>query len=116
MAAIIAPTNDRPWALGRRFAVALGLALVVWTGLIAVLAYLLYSRTYWLRESDEANVREWLDESRVFRKALPELVAEYVELRDRYQTDEDNELAIRKRQEIAEQLKRLADPTRIYQG
>ncbi|MFL5331354.1 MAG: sensor histidine kinase [Gemmataceae bacterium] len=113
----IAPPKTEPAPpAGRRYAAALVAGLLIWTGLIGILAYLLYSRSYWLRESDEANLREWIDEGRVFRKTLPELVAEYLELRDRYQTPDDEALAVRKRQEIAEQLKRLADPTRIYAG
>src|SRR4051794_35802822 len=97
VSSISAPGSD-----GRRFAAALIAGLVLWTGLIAGLAYLLYTRTYWLRESGEANLREWLDESRVFRKALPQLIADYVELRDKYQTAQDDGLAVYKRKEIAE--------------
>ncbi len=110
------PTREQKSSQGRRFTVVLVGALALWTGLVILLAYLLYSRSYWLRESDEANLREWLDESRVFRKAIPELVAEYLELRDRYQTESEESLAVRKREEITEQLRRLADPTRIYAG
>jgi signal transduction histidine kinase len=101
---------------GRRFAMALGVALLLWGALVGGIGYLLYSRTYWLRDADEANLREWLDEARIYRKSLPELAAEYIDLHDREKLREGDDPVIQKRQEIAEQLKRLADPTRIYQG
>jgi len=93
---------------------ATGLAL--WAGLTGGLAYLLYARTHWLRESDEANLREWLDEGRVFRKALPDIVEEYLALRDGAKLPPDDSAVVRKREEISEQLKRLVEPTRIYQA
>lgn len=114
-----APTalpSDPAAPTGRRFVFALTVALALWAALVGSTAYLLYSRTYWLREADEANLREWLDEARIYRKTLPELAAEYIDLHDRNQLREDDGPVVHKRQEIAEQLKRLADPTRIYQG
>lgn len=115
MAESIASTPDR-----RRprwwFAATLAVALVVWTVLVGGTARLLYTRTFWLRESDEANLREWIDEARIHRKALPEQVAEYIELRDRFGLPETADRVVSKRQEITEQLRRLADPTRLYQG
>jgi signal transduction histidine kinase len=107
------PDRRRPRWL---FAATLAVAFVVWTLLVGGTARLLYTRTFWLRESDEANLREWLDEARIHRKALPEQVAEYLELRDRFGLPEGDERVVSKRQEIAEQLRRLADPTRLYQG
>lgn len=112
----VMPSRETLRPEGRRFTAALVAALVLWTGVVIFLAYLLYSRSYWLRESDEANLREWLDESRVFRKAIPELVTEYLELRDRFKTEDEESLAVRKREEIAEQLRRLAEPTRMFAG
>lgn len=101
---------------GGRFTLALAVALVLWAALVGGVAYLLYSRTYWLREADEANLREWLDEARIYRKSLPELAADYIDLHDRDRLEESDGPVIQKRREIGEQLKRLADPTRIYQG
>jgi signal transduction histidine kinase len=80
-----------------------------------VLVYFL-TRTTPQRLSDESNLREWFDEAKVHRKTLPELVAEYVDLRDQYGLADTESLVVRKREEIAEQLLRLADPTRLYQG
>ncbi len=116
MDAPVAPPSDLIAPTGRRFAVALTIVLVLWAAMVGGVAYLLYSRTYWLREADEANLREWLDEARIYRKSLPELVAEYVDLHDRQRLDDTDGPVVHKRQEIAEQLKCLAAPTRIYQA
>jgi signal transduction histidine kinase len=95
-----------------------GLAPVIlfWALLVGWLAYLLTDRTRIGTENDEASLREWIDESRAFRKTLPELIREYL---NRLGNDEGNVDAIDvryKAEEIAEQLKAMADPIRIYQG
>jgi signal transduction histidine kinase len=77
--------------------------LIVLAVLLGWLAYLLYARVHWWQQTDENNLREWLNESQVFRKSLPELVREYLE----QQRPE-------KAEEIAEQLKSLGIPTRMY--
>jgi signal transduction histidine kinase len=79
--------------------------LLVLAVLLGWLAYLLYARAHWWQQTDENNLREWLNEARVFRKSLPELTREYL---DQQQPD--------KAEEIAEQLKALGIPTRMYQG
>ena len=56
--------------------------VVVWFVLAGWLAALLVDRANWSEQADAATVREWLDEARVFRKTLPELVREYVRLRE----------------------------------
>lgn len=68
------------------------------------LLYAIYTRIDAWRKADENNLREWLNEARVFRKTLPELVREYL--------DSDPGKA----PEIAEQLRSLGNPTRMYQG
>ena len=106
--------NPEPWSQRR---ILLGLAPVMIFGAIVVgwLAYTLYDQTRWWRRADEANLREWLDESRVFRKSLPELVRDYVAGIRQARTqgtgwaDADDY-----RQNIAEQLTALTDPTRLY--
>lgn len=95
----------------------LGLAPVVLFGAILVgwLAYTLYDQTRWWQRADEANLREWLDESRVFRKSLPELIRDYVAAarqarqQGTYLPDADE-----RRRDIVEQLAALTDPTRLY--
>ena len=116
MDAPVAPPSDLIAPTGRRFAVALTIALLLWAAMVGGVAYLLYSRTYWLREADEANLREWLDEARIYRKSLPELAAEYIDLHDRQNLSDADGPVVHKRQEIAEQLKCMAAPTRIYQA
>src|SRR5215208_1467817 len=53
---------------------------VLWVVLVGLLGWLLYTRANWGEDSDRADVREWLDNTRVFRKTLTELVREYVDL------------------------------------
>ena len=100
-----------------KYARALAPIILFWCILIGWLAYLLLARTSWGPESDQANLKEWIEEARIFRKTLPELAREYLNMIDDYQTaGEENENLQRKAEEIAEQLKALADPLRIYQG
>jgi len=79
--------------------------LLVLAVLLGWLGYLLYDRAHWWQQSDENNLREWLNEARVFRQALPEQVREYLE------TQHPD-----KAEEIHEQLKALGTPTKIYPG
>src|SRR5690349_9516073 len=108
----------------------LGLApsLLVWLLFVGLLAYALYRSSHAWQATDEANLREWLDESRVSRKTLPELARDYLELCERREREaarpaEGGDLPPvleadpdAKADEIAEHLRDLADPTRIYAG
>jgi signal transduction histidine kinase len=92
-------------------------AAVLWFALLGWLGWLLYARAHWSREADEADVREWLNQTRVFRKSLPELVREYdAMLRDaEANPDEVNRRRLTvKHAEIEEHLRALAEPTRVY--
>jgi signal transduction histidine kinase len=95
-------------------------AIVCWVALVGWLAWAIYARTQWSRETDEANLSEWLDEARVFRKSLPELTREYLAEQEKARqagTDAANSQEIEEKQkEILEQLTALSDPTRLYQG
>ncbi len=73
--------------------------------LVVILGLLLYLLVQAGQRADEANLREWLEESRVFRKTLPGLVREYL------QTD-DSQL----RDEIGQQLQAMGNPTKMYQS
>lgn len=96
---------------------ALAPVVIFWCILIGWLAYLLQARVKWGAESDQANLQEWIEEARIFRKTLPELVREYLSMIDDYQVaSHENENLQRKAEEIAEQLKALADPLRMFQG
>lgn len=100
--------------------------------LVGWLGYFLYSQVNFWQEADEYNLREWLNESRVFRKTLPELVREYLALRESLETapnsargdaavpfqpnDPVAEALRTKAEEIREHLKALGNPTKMNQG
>lgn len=101
--------------------------VIVLAVLVGWLAYALYSQIDFWQEADEYNLREWINESRVFRKTLPDLVREYLALREAARptgppggfADPLNDLdeAVRtKAEEIREHLRALGNPTRMYQG
>jgi signal transduction histidine kinase len=77
--------------------------VLVLAALVGWLGYALYSRVGWWEESDEYNLREWVNEARVFRRTLPELAREYADTRDD-----------RARQEVYEQMRSMGNPTRMY--
>ncbi len=99
--------------IGWKLALGLAPAVMLWAVLVGWLAWALYARTQWWKESDNANLKEWFDESRVFRKSLPEMIREYVAAKHQDSTQIDVET---KKDEIYEQLAALADPTRTFQG
>ena len=113
-----APARRRSLAtsLGN-YIVGLAPFVVVWIVLVGWLANLLYSRASWSEESDEAIVREWIDETRPFRKTLPELIREYLHLLDEAQLDPNlvGHVSL-KRAELGEQLRALTEPTRVYEN
>ena len=73
-----------PWW---KFVRALAPAVLFWAALVTWLAYLLSERSDQGRETDEANLREWIDEARSYRKTLPEVVREYLYRLDSYDGD-----------------------------
>jgi signal transduction histidine kinase len=85
---------------------------VLWIVLVVWLGWLLYSKTAWTQQSDEQDMREWLSETRVFRKSLPELLTEYVEL---VEQGDAKRLKV-KYEEVEAHLGALAEPTRKYSG
>jgi signal transduction histidine kinase len=109
-----APTPPEPRVrLGGRYAVALAAVLVCWAGLVGALVYLISGRTAWVRQTDQAHLREWLDEARVFRKTLPDLVGEYIALRDDGLPADACDVKVA---EIYEHIQAITDPTRMYTG
>jgi signal transduction histidine kinase len=113
----IATLPDAPLLSVWRYAGRLAPLAVLWAVLVGLLGWLLYTRASWGEESDRADVREWLDNNRVFRKTLTELVREYVDLlrtenRGLDYTDRVNN----KRAEIEEQMRAMVEPTRMYSG
>ncbi len=101
-------------SLGRMFVV-LSPLLLVGLALVAVLLYVLYAWTEVVEQGDQANLREWLNESRIHRKTLPQLAEEFLALQaDPAAGSTTGELARVKAREIEAQLLALAEPTRIY--
>ncbi len=115
------PPPDPRVRLGGRYALALAATAACWLALVGAVVYLLASRTGRVQQADATNVREWLDESRVFRKTLPDLVKDYVEARDRYEAivpgraAEQPEVKYRAN-EILTQLQAMTVPPRTYVG
>ncbi len=105
------------WGVLGNYTIGLAPFVVVWIVLVGWLASLLYARAGWSEESDEAIVREWLDETRPFRKTLLELIREYLHLREEARAGRalPADVAL-KRAELAEQLRALAEPTRAYEN
>lgn len=95
---------------------ALGPAVAFWLVLVASLAYLLIERTQLGPSIDEADLHEWLDESRTFRKTTAELVREYAQYLDSINNDPTDYHMPFKQEEIYEQLRALVDPLRLYQA
>jgi signal transduction histidine kinase len=90
---------------------------VLWVVLVGLLGWLLYTRASWGDESDRADVREWVDNTRVFRKTLTELIREYVDLLHAENRGPDYTDRVRnKRAEIEEHLHAMVEPTRMYTG
>jgi signal transduction histidine kinase len=97
----------------RQFLGRLAPLAVLWVALIGWLGWLLYDKATWTQQSDEEDMREWLTETRVFRKTLPELVGEYIDLVEHSSDAERQRL---KYEEIEAHLSALAEPTRKYSG
>jgi signal transduction histidine kinase len=102
-----------PWW---KFVRALAPAVLFWAALVGWLAYLLAERTDIGPETDEANLREWIDEARPFRKTLPELLREYLVLVNEPSVNMASQDVRRKAEEIRVQLQAMVDPVRLYQG
>jgi signal transduction histidine kinase len=105
----VTPPRGSLWV----YAEGLAPAIIVWVVLVGWLASLLYQRAEWSDHTDEATVREWLDETRNFRKTLPELAREYARIRNE-DLDGSSAATHRKRNEIEEHMRGLAEPTRTY--
>jgi len=102
-----------PWW---KFFRALAPAVLFWAALVTWLAYLLSERSDQGRDTDEANLREWIDEARTHRKTLPEVVREYLNRLDSYDGDPNKPEVKSKAEEVSVQLKALVDPIRVYPG
>jgi signal transduction histidine kinase len=110
------PTRSERW----RFILGLAPGVVFLVVLVGWLAYALYDQTRLWQRTDQANLREWLDESRVFRKSLPEMIRDCAAEQRQAHARANDDSALPDLQsradEIHEQLAAMTDPTRIYQG
>lgn len=106
-----------PVPLGR-FLLRLSPLILLWLGTAGLLGWLLYTRAYWNEVSDRANIREWVENTRIFRKTLTELAYEYIHLhRLEENGDADTAWEVRrqnKRDEIAEHLRAMVEPLRLH--
>jgi signal transduction histidine kinase len=87
--------------------------MVIWFVPVGWVGWQLAARSELPRQTDEADIREWLDETRVFRKTLPELVREYAEIAA---GPADPDRLRLKADELDTHLTALAEPTRQYAG
>lgn len=94
----------------RRYAGRLVPLVLLWVALLGWLGWLLYSKANWTRDADQADLREWLNETRVFRKTLPDLVREYAD------AAADPARFRAKHDELSAHLAAMAEPTRKYAG
>lgn len=99
-----------------RYAARLAPLAVLWAVLVGLLGWLLVTRANWGEESDRADVREWIDNTRVFRKTLAELVREYVDLLYAGEVPNRADRVQDKRVEIRQHLEAMVEPTRMYAG
>ncbi len=118
------PSNPDPDPLGTpglpplpvwRYVGRLGPLVVLWGLLAGMLGWILYTRSGWSEESDSADMREWVENTRIFRKTLAELVRDYTDLLS--DPSPDPQIAGRlgnKRDEIEEHILAMTEPTRIY--
>ena len=87
--------------------------VLLWTLFVAALVDTLQSRLHGDDAHDEAALREWIEEARVFRATLPDVIREYL---NAAQPGQPNVELPSIREKIQVQIKSLADPTKVYGG
>lgn len=97
-----------------RYLRGLAVPIVLWGLFVGILVDTLRSRMRGDEEYDEAALREWVEESRVFRETLPEMVRDYLEAPAPASGRSDQQVVLA--QAIFEQLHALGQPTRMYQA
>jgi signal transduction histidine kinase len=95
-----------------RYLVRLAPLVVLWAVMAGLLGWLLYARASWNEDADRADMREWLYNTRIFRKTLAELTRDYADLL----TDPapDPARLKHKRDEITEHIRAMTEPIRVY--
>jgi signal transduction histidine kinase len=95
-----------------RFTRAFFAPVVLWALFVGILVDAFQTRLQGNEEYDRAALKEWVDESRAFRQTLPELAREYLAGNSAAGSPD----ALVRTLEIRDQLKALADPTKMYAG
>src|ERR1700756_3378990 len=90
----------------------LGVPLALWVLFLGLLISLVRTRSHSGQEYDEAALREWIQEARIFRDTLPELARKYLAMA--IDPHADPALVAARSAELHDQLTALADPLRIY--
>lgn len=103
--AVLEPARRAAW----RYIGVLAPVVLLWAALAGWLAWQLADRAHWSDESDAAIIREWIEEARPFRRALPDMVAEYASIPAAEADRRD-----RARREIGEQIRAMIEPTVKY--
>jgi signal transduction histidine kinase len=89
--------------------------VVLWMMMAGLLGWMLHNWAGWSEQADRADMREWIENTRIFRKTLSELVRDYVELLQEENPGLDPDARLKnKRDEIEEQIRATVDPTRVY--
>ncbi|MFO0937611.1 MAG: sensor histidine kinase [Gemmataceae bacterium] len=108
--------SEMPSTSGRRslktYVLGLAPVIFVWLALAIWLAVLILDRSTFSQTTDVATLREWLDETRNFRKTLPELIREAVRISDDEGDDSDRYRL--KIEEVQTHVRALTEPLRIY--
>jgi len=108
------------WRVIGRYLRGLAPPILLLGTLAVVLGYVLYAQADVWQRADELNLREWLDESRVFRKTLSQLAQEYRDAAEvAAPTPPPNASGSQLQlvaEEIHEQLRSMGAPLRMYQG
>ncbi len=111
------PLSGRPPQPLARLLIPLLPLLFIWLGTAGLLLWLLYSRTHWNEWGDEADIREWIENTRIFRKTLAELAREYLDLTLSSPGDNgDHPRRTVKRSEIIEHIQAMVEPIRLHGG
>ena len=97
-----------------RYVRGLAAPVLLWALFVGLLVNTLWSRLRGGEAYDQAALREWVEESRVFRETLPEMVRDYVQAAGQDNTSPDD--LVDQAQAIGQQLKALGDATKMYQG
>ena len=84
---------------------------ILWVVMAGLLGWLLYNRANWNEDSDRADMREWINNTRIFRKTLGELVRDYVDLLLDPTPGPDHTNRLKnKRDEIEEHIRAMTEP------